>query len=149
MKLSNDLHSCGVPYSCNQCIMKGSCGKYGYTCTRFYPDNTDSFMEMVVHELKRNTLPSKDKRLKRRVGRSISSLGMKRDDITTLDDYYVRLINDTLSEIRYGKMGYVFTLSQLQDVIRFERDIKVRYCDGCYEVSKVNYKNTDKGDELK
>lgn len=139
MKLSNDLHSCGVPYSCSQCIMSKSCLQNGYTCTKFYPDNSDAFLEYVVTYLKENTVPSKDKRLKRRVGVS-SSIGMKYDDVTTLDNYYVKFINDTLSEIRHGRLGYIFTLSQLRDVIRFEKNIKVRYYDGCYEVSKVNYK---------
>lgn len=101
----------------------------------------DSFLDSVITYIKENTLPSKDRRLKRRVGRTVGAIGMKNDGVTTLDDYYVRLINDTLSEIKHGHVGYVFTLSQLRDVLRFERDIKVRY-NGCgYEILKVNYKN--------
>ena len=120
--------------------MSKSCLQNGYTCTKFYPDNMDSFLGSVVTYLKENTLPSKDRRLKRCVGRTIGTTGMKNDNVTTLDDYYVRLINDTLSEIRHGHVGYVFNLSQLRDVLRFERDIKVRYNECGYEILKVNYK---------
>ena len=38
----------------------------------------------------------------------------------TLDKYYVSMINDTLSEIRKGKVAYLFHLSQVQEVMRFE-----------------------------
>lgn len=138
MKLSNDLHSNGIPYSCNQCIMNKSCLQNGYTCTKFYPEHMDSFLDCVVTYIKENTLPSKDKRLKRRVGRAAGTVGIKNDNVTTLDDYYVRLINDTLSEIRHGHVGYIFTLSQLRDVLRFERDVKVRHNDCGYEILKAN-----------
>lgn len=47
-------------------------------------------------------------------------------DGDTLDKYYVNMINDTLSQIRKGKIAYLFHLSQVQDVMKFE-DIYVAY----------------------
>lgn len=134
MKLSNDLHSCGVPYSCDQCVMKKSCYQYGNTCIKFYPENMDYFVQEAITYLKENTPISKDKKLIRRVGTS-AGIGITCDN-TTLDEYYVRLINDTLSEIRHGNVGYLFSLSQIKDLLRFERDITVKYDDGCYEIQK-------------
>lgn len=133
MNLNNDLCSCGIPHSCRQCIRKhNACGK-GCTCTEFFPDNMDVFLDYVVTYLKENTPLSKEKKLKRHT-REYSGVGLKYDDTTTLDEYYVRMINDVLSEIRRGKIDYLFNFGQIRDVLRFERNITLRYVDGCYEV---------------
>lgn len=133
MNLSNNLRSCGIPHNCRQCIRKyNGCGK-GCTCADFFPENMDVFLDHAVTYLKENTPPSKDKKLKRHA-RNHSSAGLKYDGTTTLDEYYVRMINDVLSEIRRGKIDYLFNFEQIRDVLRFERHIAVRYIDGCYEL---------------
>lgn len=133
MNLNNDLRSCGVPHHCEQCVMKNSlCGKR-FTCVDFFPDNMDVFLDYVVTYLKENTPPCKEKKLKRHA-RNYSGVGLKYDDTTTLDEYYVRMINDVLSEIRRGKADYLFSFGQIRDVLRFERNITLRYVDGCYEI---------------
>lgn len=133
MNINNDLRSCGIPHSCRQCIRKhNDCGN-GCACTEFFPDNMDVFLDYVVTYLKENTPLSKEKKLKRHA-RAYSGLGLKYDDTTTLDEYYVRMINDVLSEIRRGKSDYLFNFEQIRDVLRFERNITLRYVDGCYEI---------------
>lgn len=58
-------------------------------------------------------------------------------DGDTLDKYYVNMINDTLSQIRKGKIAYLFHLSQVQDVMKFE-DIYITYdIDSCSFVIKI------------
>ncbi len=136
MKLSNDLHSCGIPYSCDQCIMKQSCSRYGYNCVSFYPENMDAFLQNVLDYFTETITPSKDKRLKRHVGRVNNDNGITYDDVTVLDEYYVRMINDTLLQIRQGGTGYLFTISQIKDLFRFEQNICVKYVDGCFAISK-------------
>lgn len=136
MQFTKDLQHNNVPYSCEQCCFKMSCQKH-IPCVSFYPDNKDRFMENVITYLK-GTIPlSKDKNLKRHAVASLRSQGITSDS-TTLDGYYVNMINDSLSEIRKGRTAYLFTVGQLKDVIRFERDVKVRINECGYEISKEN-----------
>lgn len=45
------------------------------------------------------------------------------------------MINDTLSEIRKGKTAYLFHLSQIQEVMKFENiDFTYNNDDGCFVV---------------
>lgn len=133
MNLTNDLHSCNIPHYCGQCIKKYNVCRNGNTCADFFPENMDVFLDHAVTYLKENTPLSKEKKLKRHA-RNHSSAGLKYDGTTTLDEYYVRMINDVLSEIRRGKTDYLFNFEQIRDVLRFERHIAVRYIDGCYEI---------------
>lgn len=64
-----------------------------------------------------NTGKSHDKRL---IRRPIDDRYKMTCDGDTLDKYYVNMINDTLSEIRKGKIAYLFHLSQIQEVMKFE-----------------------------
>ncbi len=136
MKLSSDLRSCSIPYSCEQCTLKRSCRR-GTPCSAFYPENMDAFLQFVLEYFRNNVIPSKDKRLKRCVGNAPNTNGMKSDGVTTLDSYYVAFINDTLSQIRHGKIGYVFKIEHIKDVFKYEQDICVKYVDGCYAISKI------------
>ena len=133
MNLNNDLHSCNIPHCCSQCIKKHNDCRKGRACADFFPENMDVFLDYAVTYLKANTLPSKDKKMKRHA-RNHSSAGLKYDGTTTLDEYYARMINDVISEIRRGKTDYLFNFEQIRDVLRFERHITIRYVDGCYEI---------------
>jgi len=95
----------------------------------------DIFLDSAITYLEANTSLSKDKRMKRHVGRS-KSVGLSSDNMTTLDDYYVGLINDSVFQIRKGKTAYVFSMGQIRDILRFEHGIRVRYLDGCYAINK-------------
>lgn len=133
MNITSDLRSCSIPYHCDQCIKKHNGCRKNNTCANFFPDNMDVFLDYAVTYLKGNTPLSKEKKLKRHA-RNYSVVGLKYDDTTTLDEYYVRMINDVLSEIRRGKVDYLFNFGQIRDVLRFERHIALRYIDGCYEI---------------
>jgi hypothetical protein len=60
------------------------------------------------------------------------------DKVSTLDEYYVGLINDSLDLIRHGKSAYVFSFGQIKDIMRFESDIDIKYVEGFYEIRKAN-----------
>lgn len=133
MNLHNDLMKVKVVHSCENCCHK--CRKYGVTCENFYPENSKEFMGYVLDELRKNITPSSEKKLKRHVvpdGKSYN------DKVTTLDEYYVLLVNSVLSEIRKGGVDYAYSLEQIRDIMRFEPNITVNYIPsaGAYEVRK-------------
>lgn len=74
-------------------------------------------IDRVATDLHINTDKSSDKRLKRVLTGDRHKMTCDGD---TLDKYYVGMINDTLSEIRKGKTAYLFHLSQIQEVMKFE-----------------------------
>lgn len=55
---------------------------------------------------------------------------------TTLYEYYVQLINDTLDEIRKGFTAYIFNFEQVEDVFRYEPNAKIVYLEkeACFAV---------------
>lgn len=89
-------------------------------------------MDSISFNLRMKTDKSKDKRLIRRPTDNRNKMTCDGD---TLDKYYVGMINDTLSEIRKGKTAYLFHLSQIQEVMKFE-DIDFTYNSdyGCFVV---------------
>lgn len=135
MKFTKDLIHHNIPYSCEQCCFKLSCQKK-IPCSIFYPDNMDKFLEGAVTYLKESIPLSKDAILKRHATVSLSSYGAK-SDTTTLDGYYVRMINDTLSQIRKGKTAYIFNINQIKEILRFERNIQIKVNECGYEIRKV------------
>ncbi len=133
MNLHNDLMKVNVVHGCENCCHK--CRKCGVTCENFYPENSAEFMEYILAELRKNITPSSDKKLKRHIvpdGKSYN------DKVTTLDEYYVLLVNSVLSEIRKGGTDYAYSLEQIRDILRFETDISVKYIPeaGAYKVQK-------------
>lgn len=56
---------------------------------------------------------------------------------TTLYEYYVQLINDTLDLIRKGLTAYIFNFEQVADVFRYEPQAKITYLENeeCFAVS--------------
>ena len=133
MNLHNDLAKVRVPHSCESCCCnKCSCSNRKITCEKFYPQNTTAFMDYILFSLLQTVEPSKERKLKRHVypDRSYN------DKVTTLDEYYVMLVNSVLGEIRKGGVDYAYSLEQIKDIMRFEPDIKVRYIAdaGAYEV---------------
>ena len=75
-------------------------------------------------------IPANGKYLKRT---SQNVRGGKGQD-TTLDYYYVQLINDTLREIRKGRTGYVFNARQIADIKAFEPSAEFSFEDDCVAV---------------
>ena len=134
MNLHNDLIKVKIIHDCENCCHK--CRKYGDTCENFYPENSSEFMKHVLDELRGNTVPSGEKRLKRHI---VSDRKSYDDGITTLDEYYVLLINSILSSIRKGSVDHAYSLEQVRDIMRFEPDISVKYISeaGAYEIRKL------------
>lgn len=133
MNLHNDLMKVKVVHGCENCCHK--CRKFGVTCENFYPDNSSEFMEYVIDELRKNITPSNEKFLKRCI---IPDRKSYNDKVTTLDEYYVLLVNSVLFEVRKGGIDYAYSLEQIADIMRFEPDITVNYIPsaGAYEVRK-------------
>lgn len=118
MNFSREFASVGLHYNCSTCGFS-NCSSRGlpYCCTNYFPENMDEVMDRVAADLHINTEKSSDKRLKRI---STGDRHKMTCDGDTLDKYYVGMINDTLSEIRKGKVAYLFHLSQVQEIMRFE-----------------------------
>ena len=69
------------------------------------------------------------------------------DKVTTLDTYYVNFINDCISELRKGKMVYVFKLSQLWEILKFVDRVKAVYQgDGIIGLTCKSKTNKSKND---
>lgn len=118
MNFAKEFASVGLHYNCSTCGFS-NCSSRGlpYCCTNYFPENMDEVMDRVAADLHINTEKSSDKRLKRV---STGDRHKMTCDGDTLDKYYVGMINDTLSEIRKGKVAYLFHLSQVQEIMRFE-----------------------------
>ena len=128
MNLNHDIIRYGIPHCCNQCAMTYSChfmchNKLNPMCSKFIPDNMDIFLNDTIQYFSNHFDKSTDKKLKR----VCTYQGATNDKITPLDSYYVGFINDCISELRKGKMVYVFKLSQLCDILRFVDGITAVY----------------------
>ena len=70
-------------------------------------------------------VPAKTKKLERYSGTTSGGTGSD----TTLDHYYVEMINDTLDEIRAGEVAYIFNARQIADILCFEPRAEFTYED--------------------
>lgn len=133
MKFAKELHSVGLLHDCNTCIVL-NCNRHDTPCNTYYPADINTFLNDTVMRLTLDTEKSPDKRLVRRNTSNGHGVTSKSD---TLDSYYVNLINSSLSDIRHGKVAYLFHFSQIRELLRFE-NIKVKYnSEGdCLEVRK-------------
>ena len=133
MNLHNDLSKVKIAHGCESCCCNGCrCSNRGTACEKFYPEETADFMGYILESLLKTVEPSRERKLKRHVYPDMSY----NDKVTTLDEYYVLLVNSVLSEIRKGSVDYAYSLEQIRDIMRFEPDITVRYIAdaGAYEV---------------
>ena len=92
---------------------------------RFNPDNMDSFLNNIITYFEINMPKSKNKKLNRVCTYNRAT----NDKVTTLDTYYVNFINDCISELRKGKMVYVFKLSHVWEILKYVDNIKAIYQD--------------------
>ena len=129
MNLNNDILRYAIPHQCNQCTMNPCCDFSCHNtpnprCMKFVPDNMDDFLNDTITYFETNVTKSKYNKLKRDCK---TYRGLFNDCIKPLDSYYVDFINDCLSELRNGKMVYVFKLSQLWEILRFVDKVKAVY----------------------
>ena len=128
MNLNNDILRYAIPHQCNQCTMNPYCDFACHNtpnprCMKFVPDNMDDFLNDTITYFQMNMPKSKYNKLQR----VCTYNGATNDKVTTLDTYYVNFINDCISELRNGKMVYVFKLSQLWEILRFVDEVKAVY----------------------
>ena len=128
MNLNNDILRYAIPHQCRQCTRNLSCDFSCHNtpnprCMEFVPNNMDNFLNDTISYFELNMTKSKYDKLKRVCTYSKAT----NDKVTTLDTYYVNFINDCISELRNGKMVYVFKLSQLWEILRFVDGIKAVY----------------------
>jgi hypothetical protein len=102
---------------------------------------SDDQWQEILEYMKANTLPSPDEVLKRntqsnRVIRLYISLTDNEYKLDTLDSMYVRFINDTLREVRKGKVAYAYHTYQIMELLRFEAELNVRLDRGIFYVTK-------------
>lgn len=130
MNFRKEFTSIGIPYDCSTCIYSNCRNRrINCCCENYFPQDTNSVLQDVISKLKQKIHKSSNKRLRRNY--SNDNRCKMTCDGDTLDKYYVNMINDTLSQIRKGKIAYLFHLSQVQDVMKFE-DIYVAYdVDSC------------------
>ena len=128
MNLNSDILRYAIPYQCYQCTMNPSCDLSCHNtpnprCMKFVPDNMDDFLNDTITYFEMNMTKSKYNKLQRICTYNKAT----NDKVTTLDTYYVNFINDCISELRNGKMTYVFKLSQLWEILRFVDGVKSVY----------------------
>lgn len=130
MDLNCDIARYGIPHQCSQCTFKYGCtnlyhNKPNPPCRNFVPDNMDEFLNSTITYFNLHCDKSKQKRLKRNcVYRGAYTYN---DKVTTLDTYYTGFINDCISQLRKGKMVYVFKLSHLWEIIKFVDNVIAVY----------------------
>lgn len=97
--------------------------------------DADIYCERLLGLLKQINTPSKQKHmsLKEHMPYIYNSyLCLSDDKITSLYQYYKRMINDSLDLIRKGQTAYLYTEEQIKDTLRFEPDIQIKYeSDAC------------------
>lgn len=95
--------------------------------------NTREELSIVLRKLAERVIivPAKGKKLTRNSENTAGGTGSD----TTLDHYYVELINDTLDAIRSGETAYIFNARQIADVKSFEPKAKFEFEDGAIAVS--------------
>jgi len=103
-------------------------------CKSYDPVNEELYVDELMEYLRGHIDPSIHKKLNRTISKSSSDITYD-DGSGTLDHYYVGMINDALKEIRHGLTAYVFSESQIAELVRFEPDIEVELNDGIFYVS--------------
>jgi hypothetical protein len=118
---------------CEDCYWGDKCpSESGNICEHFTYLDENTFEEKVLPYIREHVHSRVEKRLTRK---SLRSRMVSYDDSTTpLDDYYVGMINDTLSEIRRGRTAYLYSLEQVWELLSFEPTASIYLKDDTYYV---------------
>lgn len=95
--------------------------------------------QVLLEYLRVNTLISADNKLKRnaqngKVVRLYISLTDNEFKTDTLDAMYVNFINDTLREVRKGRVAYAYHTYQIMELLRFELELKCDLVNGIFYI---------------
>jgi hypothetical protein len=116
--------------TCKDCLWFDKCGQ-DKICKHIH-FNEEYFEQEVLPRLRENIVPRQERKLSRK---SIAQPGVVYDYENTLDYFVVQLINDTLKEIRHGRVAYIFTLNQVEMILSFEPTANIELHDGIFYVS--------------
>lgn len=118
---------------CEQCFWKNDCWKQG-VCNNYKPIDSDKFCENLYQYIKKNIKPTDEKKLVRHTYQT-SKWGAYSDN-TTLDQYYVSMINDDISELKKHHVVYVFCIDQIIELYRFLPELRIlNYDNGIWYLS--------------
>jgi hypothetical protein len=119
--------------SCKNCMWRNYCWKQ-QVCESFKPIDSDKYCESLYQYIRKNITPSGESKLTRHVYQ-MSNWGIY-TDCTTLDQYYINMINDDLKIIRHKDTAYVFNIDQVIEMYRLEPKLHIKkYEDGVYYIS--------------
>lgn len=126
--------------NCKMCMWEEQCAKdsewncgMATKCSYFDLVDDTQFEAVILPYLREITPRSNEKKLTRRAVRSRDVC--YEDGKYSLDEYYVSMINDSLSEIRHGRMVYVFNLNQVMEILRFEPEANITLHDGIFYIT--------------
>lgn len=118
--------------SCKNCYWNYQCCE-DKACEDFTLLDEETFESVILTDMRSRITPRAERKLSRNYYRN---RGVVYDDgCDTLDTYYVKMINDTLDEIRHGRMAYIFSLEQVEEILSFEPLADVLLEDGVYYVN--------------
>lgn len=118
--------------SCRNCYWNYQCCEDN-ACEDFTLLDEETFESIILPDIRDRIKPRPERKLSRNYYRNRGVV--YEDGCDTLDAYYVKMINDTLDEIRHGRLAYIFTLEQVEEVLSFEPLADVMLEDGIYYIS--------------
>ena len=119
---------------CRDCLYEGRCATAANQdhCEYLAPVNGAARCDKLVAELAKSALPAGRNELP--AGRT--GAWLHNDKQTTLYDYYRRMLNDALRDVRRGGTAHLYSESQLRDFLRYERRVRVWRRDGVFYLSR-------------
>ncbi|WP_206459428.1 hypothetical protein [Anaerovorax sp. IOR16] len=123
--------------NCKHCQYNDTCPKFKCEYISPVPDDKDK-SNILLQYLLRCNKPTEEKFLK--IGYSHHSTHITNDGVTELYRYYVSIINDSLKIIRSGGTAYLYKISQVTEILKFEQDVSLSVCDGVYYITMNNNK---------
>lgn len=118
---NNELYIYGF-LSCANCIHSqgdSNCKREYKTCS-FEPDNWNSYMQVVINNLKLANQPiiNTSKLLR---------TNTTNNDTVTKDTFYIELVNDAIYLLNHKQIANCFSLTQLIDILKFVPNLEATY----------------------
>lgn len=92
--------------------------------------------QSLLSYLKEKNIPSVDKKIPRlKVNKYVIGSYIvlsNNDNVETIDNTDRCIINDTLDEMRKGRMGYVYYIRYIEILLKYEPDMNVNIDDGVF-----------------
>ena len=120
--------------NCDSCKFRNNCNEHKL-CGSYYPVNEDKYCDSIMDYIHNKVSTTNEKYLTRHPVLN-SDLGLVHDDIYTLDQYYVDMINDNLRLVRNGDVAYCYKIEQIADMYRHQPNIKIElFRDGVFYIT--------------